>query len=83
MKDLLERVVKSFVDYPKDVQVTETQIDGTSSLSLSVNPLDMGKVIGKSGKIAKALRLMLRIPALKAGTRVNLEITESASSASK
>lgn len=80
MKELLEKVVKSFVDNPSDVKVTESEVEGITSLSLSVNPSDMGKVIGKSGKIAKALRLMLRIPALKNGTRVNLEIIESPSS---
>lgn len=78
MKLLLEKVVKSFVDNPSDVKVTESQVDGVTALALSVNPADMGKVIGKSGKIAKALRLMLRIPALKSGAKVNLEIVESA-----
>ena len=82
MKLLLEKVVKSFVDNPSDVKVAESQLDGITSLSLSVNPADMGKVIGKSGKIAKALRLMLRIPALKNGAKVNLEIVESTPSSS-
>lgn len=80
MKELLEKTVKSFVDNPADVKVSESvSPDGVKLLSLSVNPMDMGKVIGKSGKIAKALRLMLRIPALKKGERVNLEIIESQS----
>lgn len=78
MKELLEKTVKAFVDSPKDVKVEQSvSPDGVTLLSLSVNPSDMGKVIGKSGKIAKALRLMLRIPALKKGERVNLEIVES------
>lgn len=79
MRNLLEKVVKGFVDHPKEVKVTETNAeDGTTVFSLSVHPEDMGKVIGKGGKIAKALRLMLRIPAIKSGQRVNLEIIESA-----
>lgn len=77
MKALLEKVIIAFVDHPKDVTVTETPSeDGSTLLSVSVNQEDMGKVIGKSGKIAKALRLMLRIPAVKLGARVNLEIVE-------
>ncbi len=76
MKELLERVVQGFVDHPKDVVVTEGEVEGGKLYSLSVNPEDMGKVIGKGGKIAKALRLMLRVPAVKSGTRVNLEIVE-------
>jgi len=77
MKELLEKVVTGFVDHPKDVTVTESQSDDDSTvLSVSVNQEDMGKVIGKGGKIAKALRLMLRIPAIKQGKRINLEIVE-------
>jgi len=78
MEELLTKVVKGFVDHPKDVKVTATESEeGVSILSLSVNPEDMGKVIGKGGKVAKALRLMLRIPAMKQSRRVNLEILES------
>lgn len=76
MKDLLEKVVQGFVDHPKEVVVTESETEGGKLYSLSVHAEDMGKVIGKSGKIAKALRLMLRVPAVKSGTRVNLEIIE-------
>lgn len=76
MKELLEKVVAGFVDHPKEVVVTESETEGGKLYSLSVHPEDMGKVIGKGGKIAKALRLMLRVPAVKSGTRVNLEIIE-------
>jgi predicted RNA-binding protein YlqC (UPF0109 family) len=78
MKELLEKVVKGIVSHPKDVKVTETASEeGTTVFSLSVHPEDMGKVIGKGGKVAKALRLMLRIPALRQNRRINLEIVES------
>lgn len=78
MKDFLEKVVTSFVDHPKDVRVSETPSeDGSLLITLSVHPEDMGKVIGKGGKIAKALRLALRIPAIKSGQRVSLEIAEA------
>jgi len=80
MKSLLEKTVAAFVDHPKDIEVTESENEeGFIVYSLSVNPEDMGKVIGKGGKIAKALRLMLRIPALRLGKRVNLEIVEAGS----
>jgi predicted RNA-binding protein YlqC (UPF0109 family) len=78
MKELLAKVVSGFVDHPKDVQVEEKTDDyGGTVLALSVNPEDMGKVIGKGGKIAKSLRLMLRIPAIRQGKKINLEIVET------
>lgn len=82
MQELLEKTVKQFVDNPDEVKVTQTESeDGLVLLSLSVNPADMGKVIGKGGKIAKSLRLMLRVPAIREHKRVNLEIIDSATAA--
>lgn len=78
MKEFLQKVVSAFVDHPKDVKVEEKSLeDGTVLLTLSVHSEDMGKVIGKGGKIAKALRLALRIPAIKSGQRISLEIAEA------
>ena len=80
MDKLLAKIVSEFVDHPEDVKTQETTLeDGTILVSLSVNPEDMGIVIGKGGKIAKALRHLLRIPGIKLGKRVNLEILDQTS----
>ncbi len=74
MKDLVEYIARSLVDDPTAVEVTE--IPGKSSviLELRVAPEDMGRVIGKSGRVANAIRVLLRVVAAKQGKRVTLEI---------
>lgn len=74
MKELVEYVAKSLVDDPSQVRVTE--IEGATSviLELTVAPEDMGRVIGRSGRVANALRTLLRVIAAKHGKRVTLEI---------
>jgi predicted RNA-binding protein YlqC (UPF0109 family) len=75
VKDLVEYIAKSLVDDPASVEVTETQ-SGSSSiiLELRVAPDDMGRVIGKSGRVANAIRALLRVIAAKEGKRITLEI---------
>lgn len=77
MKSLLEYLVKSIVDNPKQVKVEEEKGEGFVSLKLSVAQEDMGKVIGKKGKIIKALRTLLKVPAIKQNLRVNVELQEA------
>lgn len=77
MKGLLEYLVKLLVDHPDDVQVDESDNAGFVTLHLKVNPQDAGKVIGKQGKIIKALRNVVRILAVKEGKRVNIELVEN------
>lgn len=74
MKDLVEYIAKSLVDDPSQVKVTE--IEGATSviLELSVAPEDMGRVIGRNGRVANAMRTLLRVIAAKQGKRVTLEI---------
>lgn len=76
MKDFLEYLAKSIVDKPESVIVSESNNEGFISLSLTVDPLDMGKVIGKGGRIIKALRDLVRILAVKESVRVNVVLTE-------
>jgi hypothetical protein len=75
VKNLIEYIAKSLVDDPSQVQVT--QIEGGSAviLELHVAPEDMGRVIGRSGRVANAMRTLLRVVASKKGKRANLEIT--------
>lgn len=59
MKDLIETIVKPLVDYPDDVQVNVLEEDNRITYQLSVNKQDMGKVIGKQGRVAKAIRTVV------------------------
>lgn len=75
-KDLIEYIAKSLVDEPESVSVTETEGERGSVLELRVAPKDIGKVIGKYGRIAKALRTVLSASANKDGRRCGLEILD-------
>jgi predicted RNA-binding protein YlqC (UPF0109 family) len=74
MKELIEYMAKALVDDPESVRVQE--IEGTSATiyELSVSPEDMGRVIGKGGRVANAMRTLLRAAAARQGRRVTLEI---------
>lgn len=75
-RDFILYVVKQIVDYPDEVEVTRKIDDLGVLLSLKVGKNDMGKIIGKNGQTAKALRVLLRIVGSKYNTRVNLKILE-------
>jgi len=74
MKDLVEYIAKSIVNSPDDVVVTEETNEQTLTLKLQVADDDKGRVIGKQGRIAEAMRTLLRVKAAKQGTRATLEI---------
>ena len=74
MKELVEYIAKSIVNEPDEVVVTEETDEEGTRLKLQVADEDKGRVIGKQGRIAGAMRTLLRVKAAKAGTRVNLEI---------
>ena len=74
MIELVEVIAKSLVDHPEAVEVTETVDSQTTILQLKVAPEDMGKVIGKQGRIAKALRTVVKAAATKANKKVVVEI---------
>lgn len=76
MKNLLLYLVQSLVDHPDEVLVSQSQTQDMTNLSLKVNPQDIGKVIGKEGKIIRALRNVVKILAIKEGKRVNIELIE-------
>ena len=75
-KDLIDFIAKSLVDDPASVSVTETEGESGPVLQLSVAPGDIGKVIGKYGRIAKALRTVLSATSNKDGKRYSLEILD-------
>ena len=74
MKGLLEHVAKQLVDDPGSVVVTEEHDGDFIKLHLRVAEGDVGKVIGRGGRIAKAIRALLKVMATRDGTKVNLEI---------
>ncbi|MCL2592804.1 MAG: KH domain-containing protein [Defluviitaleaceae bacterium] len=77
MKDLLELIAKSLVDNPSEVSVKEIESDGSTILELRVAEEDMGKVIGKQGRIAKAIRTVVKAGAIHSGKRIVVEITQN------
>ncbi len=77
-KEFLEMVVKGLVENPQDVVIDRTVDEMGVLLTLSVNPADMGKIIGRSGNTAKAIRTLLRVVGMKNNARVNLKINEPA-----
>jgi len=74
MKELVEYIARAIVNAPDNVVVTEETSDEGITLKLQVADDDKGRVIGKQGRIAQAMRTLLRVLAAKQGTRVNLEI---------
>ena len=74
MKELVEMIASALVDDPDEVVVTETETENEIVLKLSVAPADMGKVIGKQGKIAKAIRTVVRASASKSDKKILVDI---------
>lgn len=76
MVDLVEAIAKSLVDNPDAVEVKEVEGRTVSVIELRVAPEDMGKVIGKQGRIAKAIRVVVKAAAVKANVKVAVEIVQ-------
>jgi predicted RNA-binding protein YlqC (UPF0109 family) len=74
----LDSLIKALVDNPNDVKINRTVDEMGVLLTLDVNPADMGKIIGREGNTAKAIRTLLRIVGMKNNSRVNLKISEPA-----
>ena len=74
MKDLIDYMARAIVDNPDEVEVTEEKEDDQIVYHLRVAESDMGKVIGKQGRIANAMRTLLKVAAVRRGTRAVLEI---------
>jgi len=74
----LDFVIKSLVEFPQDVKITRTVDEMGVLMTLDVNGADMGKIIGREGNTAKAIRTLLRVVGMKNNARVNLKINEPA-----
>jgi len=77
MKELVEAIAKALVDHPEDVQVKSVEGSQVTVLELRVHPEDLGKVIGRQGRTAKAIRTLLGASGMKVRRRFTLEIVES------
>ena len=76
MKDLLTYIAQNLVDNPDDVSVTERESDVETVFELRVAPSDMGKVIGRQGRIAKEIRILMRSVAQRQGKRISVDIVD-------
>jgi len=76
MKELLIYIAQSLVDNPDEVNVTERENDTETVYELRVNPSDMGKVIGRQGRIAKEIRSLMRSVAQRQGKRISVDIVD-------
>ncbi len=74
MKDLVEVIARALVDHPDEVVVTETETDRSVVLELKVAPDDMGKVIGKQGRIARAIRTVVKSAAVREDKKIIVDI---------
>ena len=81
MTKLVEAIAKSLVDKPENVVVTETSGRQGTVIELKVDPDDMGKVIGKQGRIAKALRVVVKAAATRENKKVTVEIVKDGENA--
>ena len=76
MKELIELISKRLVEHPDDVEVSVIENEDGQVFELRVNPEDMGRVIGKNGRVAKAVRTLIGSAAAKANVRATLDIIE-------
>lgn len=76
MKELVKVIVEPLVEKPDEIDIREVENEGTTVLELRVNESDLGKVIGKQGRTAKAIRTILNAAGMRQGKKVSLEIVD-------
>jgi predicted RNA-binding protein YlqC (UPF0109 family) len=74
MEELAVYIIKKIIDNPDDLKIESQEIDGIFTLTVKLNPLDMGKVIGKGGKTINAIRSLIKILASKTQKRCNINV---------
>lgn len=77
MKKALSYIVSAIVDDPKQVEITEEETDGVINFTVTVAKEDMGKIIGKNGKVIKAIRNVVKIPAIKLEKKIYISLSEN------
>jgi predicted RNA-binding protein YlqC (UPF0109 family) len=76
MRDILLNIVTAIVDNAKAVEIKEEEIEGVDNFIITVAPEDMGKIIGKGGKVIRAVRTVMKIPAIKQEKRIYITLAE-------
>lgn len=76
MKDTLTFILKQITDHPDDIEVSEETTEDRTVLTIRANPEDLGKIIGKSGRIIRAIRDLIKLMAAKQGVYVDVAISE-------
>lgn len=79
MKKALEYIISSIVDNPDKVEINEAEENEMTNFTITVDPSDMGKIIGKNGKVIRAIRNVVKISAIKQNKKINIALIESAS----
>lgn len=79
MKKSLEYIVGQIVDNPEKVEVNEQEDQGIINFTITVDPSDMGRIIGKNGKVIRAIRNVVKISAIKQNKKINIALTEVSS----
>ncbi|MCL5434904.1 MAG: KH domain-containing protein [Patescibacteria group bacterium] len=77
MKKALSYIISSIVDNPEKVEISEEEADGVVNFTITVAKEDMGKIIGKNGKVIKAIRNVVKIPAIKQGKKIYISLSEN------
>jgi uncharacterized protein len=81
MKKALEYIVAQIVDDPQKIEISEVEDNGMINFAIKVAASDMGKIIGKNGKVIRAIRNVVKIVAIKQNKKINIALTESTSEA--
>jgi hypothetical protein len=76
MKDILLNIVTAIVDNKDAVEIKEEEVEGVDNFIITVAPEDMGKIIGKGGKVIRAIRTVMKIPAIKQEKRIYITLAE-------
>jgi len=76
MKDILINIITAIVDNPDKIEVKEEEVEGVTNFIITVAPEDMGKIIGKGGKVIRAIRSVMKIPAIKRDLRIYITLAE-------
>jgi uncharacterized protein len=79
MKKALEYIIAQIVDNPEKVEVNEQEDQGMMNFTITVDASDMGKIIGKDGKVIKAIRNVVKISAIKQNKKINIALSENSS----
>lgn len=74
MQDILEYILKNITTVPADVAISTEEVEGTTNYIVTVNPADVGRIIGKEGKVIKAIRTIMRVIAIQRGVHVRVSI---------